>query len=112
MAPLAIFVQDGNAIDYVPTTDVAAGDVVVQGELVGVTRMPIKASELGSLAVAGVFDVAKATGAGTAIAVGTNVYWNATANQATATATGNKLIGKSIKASTVDDATVRIRLFQ
>ena len=30
--------QDGAAIDYTPGTDVAAGDVVVQGELVGVAK--------------------------------------------------------------------------
>ena len=110
--PTATFVQDGNSIDYTPTADVAAGVVVVQGELVGVTRTPIAANALGSLAVVGVFDIAKATGTGTAIAAGANCYWNATASQATATATGNKLIGKCIQAADVTDATVRVRLSQ
>jgi len=108
----AIFVHDGGSIDFTPTTDVPAGAVVVQGELVGVTRTPIPANKLGSLAVEGVFDIAKTTGTGTAIAAGANCYWNATASQATATATGNKLIGKSIQAAGDADETVRVRLSQ
>ena len=64
----ATFVHDGKSIDYTPGSDVAAGDVVVQGELVGVARTPIAASALGSLAVTGVFDFPKATGESTAIA--------------------------------------------
>lgn len=37
----ATFVHDGRAIDYTPGGDVAAGDVVVQGELVGIAKTPI-----------------------------------------------------------------------
>ena len=48
------FVHDGDAIDYTPTADVAAGAVVVQGELVGVAKLAITANKLGSLAVKGV----------------------------------------------------------
>lgn len=106
------FVQDGLTVDYTPTSAVAAGDVVVQGELVGVAKQPIAANKLGALAVAGVFDFPKATGAGTAIAAGANCYWNAGAQQATTTATGNKLIGKSVRAAADADATVRIRMSQ
>lgn len=60
----------------------------------------------------GVFDVPKATGASTAIAAGAKVYWNVTAQQATATATGNKYLGKTVRAAGDDDATVRVRLEQ
>ena len=35
MANYAKYVQDGEDIDYTPTVDVAAGAVVVQGDLVG-----------------------------------------------------------------------------
>jgi predicted RecA/RadA family phage recombinase len=108
----AVFVHAGASIDYTPAADVAAGDVVVQGDLVGVAKLDIKAGQLGALAVEGVFDFAKATGAGTAIAVGAVVYWNDSANQATTTATGNKLIGKCIKAAGDNDASVRVKLSQ
>ncbi len=108
----ATFVHDGEAIDYTPGTAVAAGDVVVIGELVGVAKSPIAANALGALAVRGVFDFAKATGGGTAISVGANCYWDDTNNVATTTATGNKLIGKCVKAAADADATVRVRMLQ
>lgn len=44
-----VFVHDGDAIDYTPGADVASGDVVVQGELVGVAKLDIKANKLGPL---------------------------------------------------------------
>ncbi len=108
----AIFRHDGGSIDYTPAADVAAGDVIVQGELVGVAKLDIKANTLGALAVAGVFDFAKATGGGTAITAGANVYWDDTNNVVTTTATGNKLIGKCVKAAADADATVRVRMSQ
>lgn len=108
----AIFVQDDDVIDYTPATDTAAGAVIVQNDLVGVALRPLPANVLGSLAVAGIFDFPKSTAGGSAIAAGTTVYWNAGAQQATATATGNKLIGKTTKAAADADATVRVRLMQ
>jgi len=108
----ATFVQEGGAVDYTPGSAVAIGDVIVQGELVGVARGPIAANALGSLAVDGVFDFAKATSGGSAITAGANVYWDDTNNVATTTASGNKLIGKSVRAAADADATVRIRLSQ
>jgi predicted RecA/RadA family phage recombinase len=110
----ATFVHDGKSIDYTPGADVAAGTVVVQGELVGVARTPIAANTLGSLAVEGVFDFAKATGTGTAITAGANCYWDEAEGVAKTDAESgaNKLIGKSVKAAGDDDATVRVRLSQ
>lgn len=112
--PQATFVQDGCAIDYTPSSAVAAGDVVVQGDLVGVAKRPIAANELGSLSVEGVFDFPKATGSGSAIAAGANVYWDAAESVAKtdAEAGANKLLGKTTKAAGDDDATVRVRLSQ
>lgn len=108
----AVFIQEGASIDYTPAADVTAGEVVVQGDLVDVAKQPIAANHLGALAVQGVFDFAKATGGGTALAAGATVYWDDTANVATATAAGNKLLGKVVKAAGDDDALVRIRLSQ
>ena len=108
----ATFVQEGGAVDYTPGSAVAVGDVVVQGELVGVARGAIAANALGSLAVEGVFDFAKATGVGTGITAGANVYWDDTNNVATTTAAGNKLLGKCVVAAADADAKVRVRLSQ
>jgi len=108
----AIYIYEGAVIDYTPAEDVSAGDVIVQGELVGVAARDIKANTLGALAVAGVFDFAKATGSGTAINAGARVYWDNTAKVATITALNNTLIGKCVKAATTADTTVRVRMSQ
>jgi predicted RecA/RadA family phage recombinase len=108
------FVHEGRAIDYTPTANVAAGEVVVQGDLVGITRTPIPANTLGSLAVSGVFDFPKASGAGFGITAGAKVYWDTTDKQAkTDDETGaNKLLGKTVQAAADADTTVRVRLSQ
>jgi predicted RecA/RadA family phage recombinase len=71
----AKFIHDGDSIDYTPATDVAAGDVVVQGDLVGIAKRDIPAGALGALAVTGVFDMPKLANAGVTIAAGAKVYW-------------------------------------
>jgi predicted RecA/RadA family phage recombinase len=106
----ATFVHDGKAVDYTPGSAVAAGDVVVQGDLVGVSPRPIAAGTLGALGVTGVFDFPKATGGGSALTAGTVVYWDALAKVATATSVGNKQLGKVVKDSADADTTVRVRL--
>ena len=110
----ATFIHEGNSIDYSPAADVVAGQVVVQGELIGVAKIDIKANALGALAVTGVFDFPKAVGASTAIAEGLDVYWDDAANEATTdSATGaNKRIGRTIAAAGDNDAVVRIRMSQ
>lgn len=110
----ARFIQDGKSIDYTPSSAVTAGDVVVQGELVGVAKQDIAANTLGALAVDGVFEFPKPTGAGTDATVGTLMYWDVADGNAQETAdTGtNKLIGKLVKACSTTDTTCRIRLHQ
>ena len=105
----AQFVHDGDAIDYTPGADVAAGDVVVQSDLVGVTKRDIKANELGALAVTGVYDFAKQSGGGVTFAAGDNVYWDDTNDVAVTTdgAGANKQIGKAVAAAADGDSVVR-----
>lgn len=112
--PLATFIHDGNTIDYTPSSDVAVGDVVVLGDLVGIAKQAIKAGVLGALALTGVFDFPKATGGGTAIGAGTKLYWDVTEQVAKADdeSGANKLIGKAIKAAADADAAVRVRVIQ
>ena len=112
--PTATYVQAGDQIDYTPGAAVAAGDVVVQGDLIGVAKQPVAANALGALAVAGVFDFPKATGGGSAIAAGATVYWDVADQQAkTDSETGaNKLLGKTVAAAGDNDTTVRVRMSQ
>ena len=111
---LVAFVCEGNAIDYTPSSAVAAGDVVVQTDLIGVAKQPIAANTPGSLSVSGVFDFPKATGADTGLAAGVKAYWDATDKQAKADdeSGANKLLGKTIQAAADADATVRILMGQ
>jgi predicted RecA/RadA family phage recombinase len=110
----AQYVQKGNAVDYTPAGDLAAGEVVVQGELAGVVQRPIPAGTLGALAVAGVYDFPKPTGAGSAIAAGAKVYWDEAEKVAKtdAEAGANKYLGKTVASAGDDAATARVRLSQ
>jgi len=109
---MANYIQAGEAIDYTPGSAVAAGDVVVQGDLVGIATSPIAANELGALAVQGVFAMPKAVTAGSALSIGTTVYWDAT-NSIVTDDNGdgaNVRVGKVVKAALYTDATVNVRL--
>lgn len=114
----AIFVQEGNSIDYTPGSDVAAGQVVVPAGsgLVGIAKQPIASGVLGALAVEGIFDVVQ--GAVT-FAIGQAAYWKADGDPvggtpgtgcAVESATGNTFMGYAIKATEATDSTVRIAL--
>jgi predicted RecA/RadA family phage recombinase len=105
---LAKYIQRGHQIDFIPDTDVAAGDVVIIGDLAGIAKLDIKAGTLGALALVGVFDIPKATGEGTAIATGTIVFWDAENKQVTVTGGNNKYLGKTVIASTDNDAHARV----
>ncbi|MGE4300675.1 MAG: DUF2190 family protein [Victivallaceae bacterium] len=103
----ARYVQKGESIDYRPAAAVAAGDVIVLNNLVGVARLDIAADTLGSLAVVGMFDVAKAAGA---IAAGAAVYWDAANHAATTVAAGNPYLGKAVLAAESADELARVLL--
>ena len=108
----AVFKQTGDAIDYHPTVDVAAGSVVALGDLVGITRQDIKAGALGSLALTGIFTIPKWPGA---VPVGAKIYWDGEAASVTATNDdGNPLpyVGKSIAIAEHADTTITVRLSQ
>lgn len=115
----AVFRHRGDVVDYVPGSDVAAGDVVVQNDLVGVAKLDIQAGERGALAVTGVYTIPKATGSETAIAAGVKLHWNADDTVATPDTddggtppTAFPYLGKSILAAGDDDETVQVRLSQ
>lgn len=112
-------IQAGIRADYTPSgSDLDAGDVIVQGELVGVVTHDTPDGELGALYVDGVFKVQKANGA---ITAGALVYWDADGNPqdgtaydgaATTTSSGNKLMGKAVLAAAETDTHVYLKLDQ
>jgi predicted RecA/RadA family phage recombinase len=108
---MADFIQDGVSIDYTPGSAVSAGDVVVQGDLVGVAKVPIPAGHAGALAVDGVFDFAKEADGGVTFAVGSLAYWDAVNKFAVPDDGGAfKLLGKVVVAAADADSSVRVRL--
>ena len=103
----ARFIHDGKAIDFLSTSDIPAGSVVIKNNLVGITKLDIKANVLGALHVVGVYDIEKSN---VAIPLGSSVYWDATAKKAVITATGNTLLGVAVLDAATGDETVRVRL--
>lgn len=109
-----LLISKGATIDYTPTADTAAGQVVVVGSLVGVATTAISANVLGALHVEGVFDVVKANGA---ISAGAIVYWDADGNPqggtagtgcATTTSGGNSRFGVTLEAAAETAETCRV----
>lgn len=107
----ASYVHHGDAIDYTPVADVAAGEIVVLGAMVGVAKVPIAAGRMGALHVRGVFDFDKL--AGVAINAGAKVFLTAVHLKATPNgAAGTTYAGTAVAAAAAGDATVRVRLNQ
>ena len=108
----ARYVQRGDAIDYTPMNDVAAGAIVVlAGKLVGVAKLDIKAGELGALALTGVYEVTKTTGF--AVAAGGEVGWNASTRKAVAAGTaGSVKLGHAVSLTGASDTLIYVRLCQ
>ena len=103
----ARFIYDGKAIDYTPAENVAAGDVVIIDNLVGVAHLDIPANTLGALHLQGIYDVEKAAGS---IAAGAKVFWIVADKKATATEGANKFLGIAVTAAAANDATVRVKI--
>lgn len=98
--------------DYTPSgADVTAGDVVVQGDLIGVAPSDITDGDLGSLQAVGpggVWIFPKSSGTGTALTVGTVVYWDDSNDVVTSTAGSNKVLGKVAVAAGTSDTSVKV----
>lgn len=106
----ARYIQRGESIDYVPATDVAAGDIVKLGKLIGVAKLDIKTGELGALACVGVYEILSG---GLTIAVGDVVSVDPTSGKAVAEGTAGAVkFGHAVTAASASEATVSVRLQQ
>ncbi len=100
----AVFRSSGIMIDYTPDSAKTAGDVVVQGKLVGICKSDIAAGSKGALCISGAFDVPK--DASDVTLVGTPIFWDADGSPVggtalsgcvTTTATGNTFMGWALE---------------
>jgi predicted RecA/RadA family phage recombinase len=73
----ARFVSTGVRLDYTPSADVSAGDVILVGSQLGVASTDIPSGSLGTLITEGLMDVVKINEQQTA---GSVVYWDADGN--------------------------------
>ena len=106
----ARYIQRGDSIDFIPTADVAAGDIVKLGSLVGVSKLDIRAGELGALALCGVYEIATN---GTAVEAGAVVFVDpATGKVCAEGASGAVKFGHAVAAAAAADALVHVRLEQ
>ena len=106
----ARYIQRGESIDFTPDADVAAGDIVKIGGLVGVAKLDIKAGELGALALVGIYEIATS---GTAIAAGDVVSVDpATGKTCAADAAGAVKFGHAVASASASELTVSVRLAQ
>lgn len=70
--------NDQHRLDHTPGADIPSGRVVNINNRIGVVTSPegLKNGKLGSVAVAGVFLMKKAAGAGVVLSPGVAVYWH------------------------------------
>jgi hypothetical protein len=105
------FIQDGDVLDIVVSATTTSGTPVLRG-----TRLtiPLKSGVSGDTiahAVEGVFEITKATGAGTGLTVGAIAYWDDTAKKVTGSASGNTAIGWAVEDAGTAVATAKVKLY-
>ena len=103
----ANFVQLGQAIDFVPSRDIAAGEILVCNGMAGAVKIPVRAGCLGALHLSGVYDVEKDS---SAITAGDKVHFDPARGLATSTAEGNVFLGVASATSPSDAPRVRVIL--
>ena len=108
MSRIAVEVQNGRYLDYVPGSDVAVGDVVPLTTFCGVAMTDIPSGTVGTIAAEGVFEVPAVNNA--AFAPGDRLYWNAATKKATKTSTDNTPLGLAVAVKAAAGAFARVLL--
>jgi predicted RecA/RadA family phage recombinase len=104
--PTSVKINSGETINYTPATDVAAGDVILQGSLFGVALTAIPAGRLGALAISGIFRITKLSSDN--VTAGAVLYWDNANKRVTLSASGNTRIGLAVAASPSGQATADV----
>jgi predicted RecA/RadA family phage recombinase len=104
--PNVTFLRDGRTINYTPAAAIADGAVVIVGDIIAYTKMPIAAGQLGALHTEGQVKVIKSGSSGPVFALGDPVFWDATNSLATDTA--GVYIGTAVDAAGASQAWVEV----
>lgn len=98
------YVQNGDYLEITAAATISSGDGVLVGDLFGVAMTDIANGAKGTLAVKGVYEIAKATDVGSGGTIWTPAYFDATQKKVTAIASGNVQVGLFAE-TTLDAAT-------
>lgn len=101
------YVQRGDVLTVPAPATVAAGDVVILGEIVGVAAGDAASGNSLDLETVGVWELPKEAAA---ISLGAVVYWDSGAELCTATATDNTRIGVAVADGALNATSVRVKL--
>ncbi len=102
------YIQPGNVVTLpAPVGGALSGQALLIGSLFGVAAYSALQGADVEVALEGVYELPKATGA---LAAGQKVYWDATNRVVTGTATNNVAIGAVVAAVASAALTVRVRL--
>ncbi|WP_313525453.1 DUF2190 family protein [Anaerotignum sp.] len=104
----ATYVQEGNNLDYKNSGSdkIEAGDIISLTTRIGVAGTSMEAGALGSVVVAGVFSLPKATGE---ISLGAAVYYSDSKGNVSTTNT-DVPAGYAVAAAKSSDTTVMVKL--
>jgi len=106
--PTSLYRHTGDLIDYTPGSNLSAGDIVVESELVGQVPNDILANEKGSLRIEGVINIPKLST--DVVSIGDTIYWDAGNTRGTTTASTHKIIGKAVEDAGNGVADVDVKL--
>lgn len=102
------YVQPGGSLTIPAPADLASGDVVITGAIIGIAAGAATTGESVDVVTMGVFELSKV--AANNFALGAAVYWDSTAGLATTTASGNTKVGVAVAAAAASTGTVKARL--
>ena len=103
----AVFVQRGGSVDFTPSRDVEAGEILVFGGLPCVVKTDVRAGALGALALTGVYDVEKEE---LPVQAGDRLFWDAERKAATPAAADGVFLGLAAASSPASSPRARVIL--
>ena len=106
MTANAAFRREEGGFHFTPNADAAPGDVIVQNDLIGITKEAVPANMLGYAHSEGHFILPKASGASTGQALGLTCFWDATNLVVSLNAADGRRLGVIAEASADADTTV------
>lgn len=102
------YVQRGDTLSIPAPADIASGEVVISGSIIGVAAGDALTGETVDVSTVGVFDLPKVSAL--AISVGDIVYYDTATDLVNKTSSGNTKVGVAVTAAANPSASVNVRL--